>query len=155
MADIFNSVPGVIAVLEDEFIIPGRVHVEGFEPEMALISGIDYSQLTDHQFQTSLERKVYIYVFGDAMGEVRVHGLAFPALCDNIGGTNGLIEVLDYYKNNRASAQPTPVQVFIGSDEEVITGYLTAVQIRTKAIADDPSSFFSAWTMMINALPRT
>ena len=155
MSDILNSKPGIVATLEDQFVIPGRVAIEGFEPQLALITGINANQKTDQQFQTSLARKVYIYVFGDQMGRLVVEGLAFPGSCENIGGTIGLIEVLNFYKERRASVNPAPVQVYIGSDDNVETGYLTEVDIQSKAVGDDPASFFSRWTMVINALPRT
>lgn len=151
MPDVFNSRPGSVAIVPSDFVIPGKVHISGFEPAAALIAGIDYIQNTNQQFQTSLDGAVYLYVFGDQMGTVNIHGIAFPVLCD--GAKEGILEVLKFYAGKRASAQPNPIEVQIGSSE-VISGFLTSVRIMTEVVAEDPGSFLNKYTLTINALPQ-
>jgi hypothetical protein len=151
MADIFNSRAGYVAILPSDSVIPGRITVAGFSPSAALVSGIDYKQRTNQQFQTSLDRAIYLYVFGDLMGDVLVKGIAFPATCE--GASEGLLEILKFYQNQRASVQSSPVNVQVGSSE-TIAGFLTAVEVISEAVAQDPMSFISNYTMTINALPK-
>ena len=49
MPDIFNSQPGMVAVLANQQVIPGRVKIDGFEPAAALINSINYQQSTNQQ----------------------------------------------------------------------------------------------------------
>lgn len=152
MPDIFNSRSGYVAIFPGERVIPGKIVLKGFEPKAALISSIDYNQSTNHQFQTSLDGSVYIYVFGDQMGNVVISGIAFPITCT--GDEEGLLEVLKYYAENRASKQSVTVKVSVGKSE-VIEGFLTAISIRGPGTTEEPSKgFLSEYRLMINTLPK-
>ena len=152
MPDVFNSSFGQVVIITDPngVIMPGKVVLAGFEPQAALISGVKYNQSTNHQFQMSLEGSVYLYVFGDAMGSVMVNGIAFPSLCNGAG--EGLVEVFDYYRSNRASKNPEPIQVQIGS--ETISGFLTALTVNGQTVAEEPEGFLSHYAFIINSLPK-
>ena len=151
MADIFSSRSGYVAVMPGQNVIPGRVHIDGFDPAAALVAGIDYDQATNQQFQTSLDGAIYLYVFGDQMGSVRVRGIAFPIVCG--GAQEGILELLEFYEQQRASTQSDPIEVQVGS-RGVIKGFLTAVSVRAEAVAEDPASFISTYVLTINALPK-
>lgn len=150
MPDIFNSAPGIVAVFTDEKIIPGQIKIQGFSPAAAMITGVDYDQSTNQQFQHSLDHAIYIYVFGDLMGNVTVSGRCFPQLCDS--DVQGMAEVLEFYKTNRASVKSDPITVTIGS--ETITGYLTGLRIRGTNAAEDPTALTSDYSLVISALPK-
>ncbi len=151
MPDIFNSRAGYVAIINDPdgTVIPGKVSVEGFEPQAALISGINYHQKTNQQFQQSLDNSVYIYVFGDLMGDVEIEGVAFQKLCKS--DAEGIIEVLNFYKDNRASRKAEPITVQLG--QESIQGFLTALSLKNTALADDPASFMAHYKLLISTLP--
>jgi len=149
MADIFNSRAGYVVVVPSDRAIPGKIVIPGFDPAAALIAGVDYKQRTNQQFQTSLDQAIYLYVFGDLMGDVVVKGIAFPQVCS--GGEEGLLEILDFYQNKRASVNPDTIAMQIGS--ATITGFLTAVEVISESVAQDPVSFISNYSMTINALP--
>jgi len=151
MADIFNSQPGVVAVIDAEQAIPARIRISGFEPKAALISGIDYTQRTNQQFQYSLDKNVFIYVFGDLMGNLTVNGLAFPQLCKDKNG-EGIVEVLAFYRTNRASVQPQPITIAIGN--ETIVGLLTELTLRSLSGGYDPTALTEAYSLTIHTLPR-
>lgn len=153
MADIFNSRPGVVAIISDSSggVLPGRIFVEGFKPQAALISGIEYNQQTSQQFQTSLDQAIYLYVFGDAMGDIVVNGLAFLGVCKGDG--EGLLEVFEFYEQNRASKRPEPVKVHVGKSKPIV-GFLTGLKLRQTTVGDDPIGFLANFSLIINALPR-
>lgn len=150
MADVFNSRTGYVAVVPGQAVIPGRVKISGFEPTAALIETVDYSQKTNQQFQYALDGSVYIYVFGDEMGNVQVKGMILPILCT--GQSSGLKEVLDFYATNRASKSQALVEVSVG--EEVISGFLTALAIAGVGAASDPIALIQRYAMNINTLPK-
>jgi len=149
VADIFNSRPGVVQVIEAEQAIPARLRIGGFDPKAVLVSGVDYTQRTNQQFQYSLDRNVYIYVFGDLMGTLMVSGLAFPETC---AGEDGIVEILEFYRQGRAAINPATVNVAIGN--ELIVGFMTEVRLRAMTGGYDAVAPTEEFHIGINALPR-
>lgn len=149
MSDIFNSRAGFVAVIEDQTVIPGKIQIQGFDPQSGLVSGISYNQRANLQFQYALDDSVYIYVFGDLMGDIVVQGRSFAAMCD---GDGGLQEVFDYYSQNRASK--TETQVVVGVGDETVVGFLTAIRVRGETASEDPAAFYMGWELIISSLPK-
>jgi hypothetical protein len=151
MPDIFNSRPGMVAVITDVGgVVPGRIRLPSFQSVGALISGIEYEQATNQQFQTALDTSVYIYVFGDQMGAVKVLGKIIPSLCDE--KADGLEEVFKFYANNRASRLADPIQVMAGA--EVISGFLTGMSLRIDQLSESEFAPLYDYTLVVNTLPR-
>jgi hypothetical protein len=154
MADIFQSAPGTVAVISSDTALPGSIVIS--QPQFpsggiaAIITGINLDQKTNQQFQQSLDGAVYIYVFGDQMGDISVEGIAFPKLCQ--GGRSGLFDVSDYYANNRASKTSTPIIVSAGGQN--ITGFLTGIRIRSNVSGEDPVALINNYSLHISALPQ-
>lgn len=151
MADIFNSRTGFVAVIPGQAVLPGRIKIRGFEPASALIENIDYAQKTNQQFQYALDGSVYIYVFGDEMGQVIIKGIIFPLLCE--GTSTGMKEVLTFYAAQRASKSQDLVEVSLG--DEVITGFLTALVVSGVGVADEGQAAIQRYEMLINTLPKS
>jgi hypothetical protein len=151
MADVFSSREGYVAVVPGQQVVPGRIKIGGFSPRAAMISGVEYDQKTNQQFQHTLDGSVYIYVFGDLMGNVTIEGRAFPLRCGNT--TSGLAEVFKFYAQKRASKNSDLIQVSIG--EEPISGFLTAIRVRSQSMAESPAALFQSFWLTINTLPRT
>lgn len=153
--DIFNSQPGIVSVIGDQRVLPGRIRI--LDPRFPsgnvpiLISGIDYNQTTNQQFQTTLDGSVFIYVFGDRMGDIVVNGVAFKAMCNN-SGKSGIEEVIDYYRTNRASVTPRPIIVEVVGKR--VSGFLTAMKIRDNVTAADSMAPVSEFSFAINSLPK-
>ena len=150
MADVFNSREGFVAVVPGQNVIPGRIRIGGFEPVAAMVGGIAYNQRTNHQFQHALDGSVYIYVFGDMMGDVVVEGRAFPLRCDT--NVSGLQEVFNFYATQRAANNPDVVKVSIGAEN--IIGFLTAIKVRSQSVAESPVALFQSFHLTINTLPK-
>jgi hypothetical protein len=64
---------------------------------------------------------IHTYVFGDKMGQLRVHCLSFDASC-NGGADHGLVLADQWYEDNKLSATDTPVTAMIG--RKVFSGLL-------------------------------
>lgn len=150
MSDVFNSKPGTVAIVDGGGTIPGKVQIAGFDPQYALISGVNYDQKTNQQFEYALDSSIFIYVFGDLMGNVEVQGRSFPATCE---GEGGLAEIFDFYKDMRASKSAAPITVVIGT--ETIVGFLTAIRLRSENAGEDPAALYSSWGFYINTLPKS
>jgi len=127
---------------------PGKIKLSpAFNPMAAIIEAITTNQSVNVQFQPSLGGPVYVYVFGDNMGDISIAGTAFAGMCDD-SSKSGLKEVLDYYNENRASQRQEVVTVTYGS--ESLEGFLTRMELSPL----DPLFMLSKFTIMINTLPK-
>jgi hypothetical protein len=151
MADIFNSRRGLVAVIPETEALPSQIRLEGFEPQAAIIESIHFHQASNQQFQTSLLDAVYIYVFGDQMGRLVMSGAAFIGRCSGgapSGDRTGLVEVMEFYAQNRASQTAFPITATIGIDR--ISGFLTSLDLSPR----DAENRINNFSFVINSLPR-
>ena len=166
MSELLISRPGFLAAV-DEVGIPGIVKVGIVGPASgpffstaAIITGISGDFQTNTRFTHALDNNVYVYSFGDRMGQTTVQGLAFESDCFQARGdfpTNplsgsslltGLDQVLLFYRANRVSLLNLPVIVFVGTIS-VVRGYLVGINFATQSV----ESKITSWTMRIAALP--
>jgi hypothetical protein len=98
------------------------------------------------QFQTSLKESVYVYVFGDQMGNVVISGIAFAGLCE--GEESGIEDIFKYYRDYRASQRKETVTVTFG--KQSISGFLTESRMSSR----DPDNLTLNYTFTINTLPK-
>ena len=70
------------------------------------------AQQANFQFLHTLGSDVYVYVFGDRIGQLSLSGVAFASGCGNavtpvsgqpFAGDHGLVGMNDWYKDNRIS----------------------------------------------------
>lgn len=152
MIDILGSNPGYISVLES----PGGNHtdfeMDGFDETVgfqAIVTRVDNAPRTSHQFRHSLDRWVYLYVFGDRTAEMVVSGLAFARSCFQDGQTYHGVEWVQYYYNtNKLSERADPVIITIGTD--------TAFEAFLKSAnwsLNDPDRGLAQFTFLLEAIP--
>ena len=151
MSDIFNSSPGSAVIVQGTGAVPGQVQLEAFSPVAALVSHIEYNANTNQQFQYALDSSVYIYVFGDLMGNVIVEGISLLSLCD--GGQGGLSEIFDYYTTHRLSKYNSPISVVVGG--ETISGFLTGLKVRSTGTSHEQETPLHNWALHIDTLPKS
>lgn len=161
MADIFVSAPGEVAHFKIERGAAGRAEISPpadikdpalieKRPFPIIFGAVSWEQATHQQFARSLDGSVYIYVFGDKMGDVIVTGLAFDRLCDE--NENGLKKVLEYYEKYRASKRSTPIKLEIAT--KIVEGFLTLAKVEAIGGANSPIAVVHRYTLGINALPN-
>jgi len=109
----------------------------------SIITRIGLSAAGNYQFLHTIGNDVYVYVFGDRMGQIQIHGISFQGDCmtGGGGGIRGLVptqttptgagrhgfELLyDWYENNRLAAKLSPVTVTIGRST-IFKGFLTSL----------------------------
>lgn len=116
-----------------------------YENELSIITRMTMSQQVNVQFLHTIGAHIYIYVFGDRIGNVGLSGLAFHAACDNPG--SGAEKMYKWYKKNRVSNRRRPVKVSIG--EELIEGFV--VSFSEDVV--DPSIGLVQWNVNMVTLP--
>ena len=74
-----------------------------------------------HQFLHAFDDTIYAHSYGNRVGELRVAGMAFFALCEqgstaqSSGHGTGLDDVVDFYERNKLGAKNVAVGVQLGS----------------------------------------
>ena len=148
MSEILACRRGLVTTMPGCGGMPGKLKLSpNFDPLAALIDAPSISQSVNVQFQASLGGPVYVYVFGDKMGNISVSGTAFAGLCDN-QNNSGIKEVIDYYNSNRASQRSEVVTVTYGSDS--FDGFLTRLELKPK----DSLYMLTSFMIVINTLPK-
>jgi len=125
-----------------------------------ILTRINVSQSANMQFLHTLGNRVYVYAFGDRMGQIQLSGLAFAATsdhgdaapagsdCTKTGlGYHSTKNVLNWYKTNRASTRATPVAVTVF--DVPFQGFVVALN----ADVVDPATQLVQWTISLATLP--
>ena len=110
-----------------------------------IIQSITYGQQSLAQFQQSLDNVIYVYSFGEQMGQLTVNGLAFPRQCNT--QINGIDELMNFYKQNRISNNLADIKISIGTG--TIVGYLVGMSLNTF----DPASGVQSFSLSIRTVP--
>lgn len=119
MAVFFSKAAGQVQSIPDPSL-PASVSFRlenwgGFVGFRSVITRVTVSAKGNFQFLHSLGGQVFIYVFGDRIGQLSVTGVAFDSACGSPSGLLGIENVLNYYSANRVSARRTPIKLVIGA----------------------------------------
>ena len=100
----------------------------------------------NYQFLHTLNETIYVYVFGDRIGELRVSGIAFSNACHG-GGGSGMKQIIDSYKTNRLAEKGGPVLVNFGAT--TYRGFLTGMNLDVV----DPERNLGQWAFRFHTFP--
>jgi len=101
----------------------------GYTTLKAIITSFTVSAQGNFQFLHSLGGNIYLYVFGDRIGEATISGLAFDRPCDVGGATTGIERVLDFYTSQRIAQRRTPLKITLGARKAII-GYMVGMNAK-------------------------
>lgn len=93
-------------------------NVGSFATHKSVITELAIQQQGNYQFLHSLQDLIYVYVFGERIGEIRIAGLSFAGTCAGgvaSPGMTGIEHILQYYDQSRISATGQPYQIVIGA----------------------------------------
>lgn len=149
---VFATRPGQVVQLDDPALSCSTSFLSlspdvTFESEKSIVTRVTVSQQVNVQFLHSLGSLIYVYVFGDRMGQVSLSGLSFACECPD-GTELGAEKMLLWYKLNRASKRADPVRVTIG--KTVIEGFVTGF---TSDVVD-PTMRLVQWGVNLASLPE-
>lgn len=118
----------------------------GYVPQLSIITSLNISQRINVQFLHTVGAGIYIYTFGDRIGQMQLSGLSFSCTCP--GDSPGLEQMYTWFKSNRASVRREPVRVTIGKTP--IEGFV----IEFGAAIVDAASGLSQWNLSLATLPE-
>lgn len=118
-----------------------------FRVQLSIVTRLTLAHQVNVQFLHTMGAHVFVYVFGDRIGQLTLSGLSFSCVCDRDGEVGPEL-MLDWYKDNRASKRPDPVKLTLGSTniEGFVTGFNEDVV--------DPSTGLVQWGVSMLTLPE-
>lgn len=149
--NIFTKAGGAVASFVDP-TLPAFVSLklegwQGFQGFKAILTRNALQTQVNAQFSHTFGGDIYLYVFGDKVGELGISGLAFDQGCEG-GGVTGIESVMKYYTENRVVERDTPVRITIGTSR-TIPGYL----IQFMADLVDPKTRIYQFTLKFAFAP--
>lgn len=119
------------------------INIDGFRDSSSVmlpITGFTLDLGTNHQFLHTLDEFIYLYAFGDRIGELVLSGVSFAGTCvsdsvtanaENLSVKLAPEKILEYYNSNKVSKAtgPEPTFITIGGDKHVLIGFLTGMRL--------------------------
>lgn len=115
----------------------------------AALTGYRMAGMGGYQFLHSLKDVIYVYVFGERMGEVQISGVAFQGLCGLALDSTGLDDIYNFYNENRLSQSGIPISITLGI-QTTISAFLIGFEIGT----NDPQTGLSPFTLTLRYPPQ-
>ena len=159
---VITSRPGTVKLVRDDAIqafIPPVVSsadpgdLMSFNNNRAIVTAVGVQESANFQFMQTLGSDIYVYTFGDRIGQMTLGGLAFAtadcSLKPGAGTEHGIAKVRRFYVNNKISSRKDPLEIALGNSDQVVTAFLTGFSF---SIADIPTSLIS-WQMSLAVIP--
>lgn len=117
--------------------------------QRSIITRLTLNHQANVQFLHTLGAHIYIYVFGDRIGQLGLSGLSFNSPCEVTESGLGVERMLQWYKDNRVSQRGAPVRVMIG--QVPIEGFV----VSSSEDAIDPETGLVQWGVNMQVLPES
>lgn len=136
MATVFETKPGFVAAVPDPFDKPIPLAIDGwtgYQGMRSIITQLGVQRQGNFQVVHSLEDLIYVYVFGDRVGQMRLAGLCFSEACalapdrrapagggsqPSNNGAIGIESLLGYYDEYSIAKRDEPVNVQLGTTDK-------------------------------------
>jgi hypothetical protein len=148
--DIFETNPGTVVAIQTD-ATPFSLYVgnwgdyDGFK---SIITGFEVQTQDGVQFMHSLQDFIYVYTFGERIGNISVSGISFFDDCtDPI--YHGLEYVYGYYLANRTSERGAPISLVMGLSSPFY-GFLVGLSMGLT----DPDSMLGQFRMEFKTIPE-
>lgn len=157
MAIFFEKKLGVVVRFDDPAVQGSLRLVElddapiDFNIERSIITRVVVSERVNAQFLHTIGADIYVYVFGDRIGNVVISGLAFASSCHGGEGADdrhGAERILKWYRKHRLSRRKEPIRILIGNTP--IEGFMMEFN---EDVADSSTTMMQ-WTVVLQALPE-
>jgi len=149
---IFSHQPGFVTSLEEPTGMPLIIGgLGGFDGFKAIITKVGVSAQGNYQFLHTLRDFIFVYVFGERIGQIVIQGLTFFDKCPGGGGPTGIESVMGYYNQNRIAATGNTLSIQIGtSSNGRFEGFLTSFQ----GGVDNPEYLIGSFSLGFHIFPR-
>ena len=114
----------------------------------APVTGFALEQNGNFQFLHTLNDFIYVYSFGDRIGELVVSGIGFAKPCSQ-ANDGKICSVLDFYNKNKMS-RVGDLSVSLGDCAPPFFAFLTGMRMELQ----DPRTLVAQWSLRLNVVPK-
>ena len=147
MAGFFAHARGSVKAVESPWqrVAAFRIRTSVNIPGPVILTQAAISQKGNYQFLHTLNDSIFVYVFGDRIGELLLSGMAFADGCD-IGG-EGHTPVLETYDAVKISTAAQPIIVNFGN--KTFECLVTGMDMRV----ENAETMIGQWTFKLSSFP--
>jgi len=115
------------------------------------ISGFALELNGNYQFLHTVNDFIYVYAFGDRIGELTVSGFGFSQTCGNASSAK-ICNLFDFYTRKRiGNSESGDLSVHIGDCPDAnFWAFLTGMRVEVQ----DPQTAIAQWSLRFNVLPK-
>lgn len=149
MATLFATRRGVVSRIDlrnGDVARPFAIRMNGIDAgtnvnpnTKMIITQAAIVQQGNYQFLHTLDETIFVYAFGDRIGDLQVSGIAFMKDCNS--DTSGIDAAINNYNKNKISARNSPVIVAYGANNP-FRAFLTDMNVELA----DPERMLGQWT---------
>lgn len=114
----------------------------------APVTGFALEQNGNFQFLHTVNDFIYVYSFGDRVGELVISGIGFAKTCSSANDAK-LCGVLDFYNANKLSKVGN-LSVTLGDCAPPFFAFLTGMRMELQ----DPRTLVAQWSLRLNVVPK-
>jgi hypothetical protein len=115
----------------------------------APMSGFALELNGNYQFLHTVNDFIYVYAFGDRVGELTVSGFGFVKPCPGANSAK-LCNVYDFYQNNRIK-EKGDMSVTLGDcPNSTFWAFLTGMRLEIQ----DPQTLVGQWSLRFHIVPK-
>lgn len=154
---VFLSSEGCVAVLSGNAQNAGfSISVSDLSADSAydnlksIVTSVTMNDSANVQFTPTLDKSIFMYVFGDQVSSLDVSGVCFLAPQKN--GVSGVVAMKEFYRANRVSKTGSYVGVTIssgGGPGSSFNAFLTGGTFS----ANDPQNMLGSFSLKLSYLP--
>jgi hypothetical protein len=134
MAQVFTPCAGGVA----KYPVPAgdgecppwvAIKVDDFTLDVVPITGFALELNTNHQFVHSLNELIYVFSFGDRVGELTLSGISFVGECSD-ANAGKVITLFAHYLDKRLAQNLKPAKITVGDTTSAqLLGFLTGMRL--------------------------
>lgn len=159
---VYKHTPGNECAADNVVVIK----VDGFVATVP-VTGYALELSTNHQFLHSLDEFIYVFAFGDRVGELTLSGIAFTGCVSDAAGpvTDANVDsIYNHYLQNRLGAKAAnnmaPTQITLGGATSAkLLGFLTGMRLEVPNPANPIAQWVLRYQVILNSSagnnPRT
>lgn len=159
MPTIFESCPGRVAQIKQpttncDISVIQVVDRNGtpdltYEKDKIVLTRVNVGQNVNVQFLHTLGNRVYVYSFGDRMGQIQLSGMAFASTCDySTSNSHTAKNIMEWYRLNKASIRSDAIRISIF--DYAFQAFLVGL---TADVIDDKTKLVQ-WNLTLATLPE-
>ena len=116
----------------------------------APITGFALEQNGNYQFLHTVNDFIYVYSFGDRVGELVVSGIGFAATCASANNAK-LCNVYDFYRKNKLSVNGRLLVTLGDCPNSTFYAFLTGCRLEMQ----DAATMLGQWSLRLSIIPKT